>query len=93
MRIATKGVVELFNTVSEFQTSAAKDVIAERKAKEQRYSQAVQQTGSSYLNQSNKTIVAKLQEPSKSRWKVLNPDEDVESDVDSDGNLKIKDLE
>ena len=51
------------------------------------------QTGSSYLNQSNKSIVAKLQEPSKSRWKVLNPESDEESDLDSEGNLKIKDLE
>ena len=37
MRIATKGVVELFNTVAEFQTNAAKDVIAERRAKDQNY--------------------------------------------------------
>ena len=51
------------------------------------------QTGSSYLNQSNKSIVAKLQEPTKARWKVLNPESDEESDLDSDGNLKIKDLE
>jgi hypothetical protein len=37
--------------------------------------------------------VTKLQEPTKSRWKVLNPESDGESDVDSEGNLKIKDLE
>ncbi len=53
MRIATKGVVELFNTVAEFQTNAAKEVVAEKRAKDVKYHKAVMKTGSSYLNQSN----------------------------------------
>jgi hypothetical protein len=33
-----------------------------------------------------------LQDKSLSKWRVLNPENDDESDIDSQGNIKIKDL-
>ena len=86
--IATKGVVQLFNTVSEFQTSQQKQALDEIKAKKQKYSEILSKTGE-YKNTSNKAIVEKLQS-TQSRWKVLDP-ENGESDEDSEGNVKIRD--
>ena len=45
-----------------------------------------------YQNKSNQSILAKLQNK-PSRWKVLNPEEDNESDMDSDGNIKIQEVD
>lgn len=93
MRIATKGVVELFNTVREFQSNTLKEARQEQKEKDLKYQQAVQAvgTGGGYTNTSNQNIIKKLQEQQPSRWSVLNPDEDGdESDLDSEGNIKIK---
>lgn len=50
------------------------------------------QTGLDNINSSNKRIIDKLHSKEK-KWKVLNPDEDNESDLDSEGNIKIKDFD
>ena len=93
MLVATKGVVQLFNTVSEFQTNEQRQAQQELKDKNKRYSDIVQKTGEGmYKNTSNQAILAKLQNK-PSRWKVLNPEEDQESDMDSDGNIKIQEVD
>ena len=59
--IATKGVVQLFNTVSEFQTNEQKQVMNEINEKNQKYSDMIQNTGAGhYQNTSNKSIVERL---------------------------------
>ena len=59
--IATKGVVQLFNTVSEFQTNESKQARQELKDKNQKYSDIIQKTGEGqYANRSNKSIIEKL---------------------------------
>ena len=93
MTVATKGVVQLFNSVAEYQTNEQRQVREEIKLKNKKFSDMVKQTGEGmYANTSNQSIVAKLQ-AKQSRWKVLNPEEDQESDVDSDGNIKIAELD
>ena len=54
--------------------------------------QAVGKDG--YQNTSNQNIIKKLQEAPGSKWSVLNPEEDGddESEIDSEGNIKIKEL-
>ena len=86
--IATKGVVQLFNTVSEFQVTNEKQALREEKDKNVKYSEMIQNTGN-YANTSNKNIIEKLQNK-QNKWKILNADEDNESEVDSEGNIKIK---
>lgn len=63
----------------------------EQEAKKANYQKILEQTGqkNNTVN-SNKSIVEKLQSK-QSRWRVLDKEE--ESDVDSEGNIKIKDLE
>ena len=90
--IATKGVVQLFNTVSDFQTTTKKEILKEEKQKNIRYAEMIQKTGENqYNNTSNKAIIEKLQNK-QSKWKVLDPENDDESEIDSDGNIKIKDF-
>ena len=93
MLIATKGVVQLFNTVSEFQASEQKQAQKELNDKNMKFSDAVLKTGEGqYKNSSNKSIVEKLQ-AKPSRWRVLDPENDGESDIDSDGNIKIEEVD
>ena len=90
MRIATKGVVQLFNTVSEYQTDQQKAVVQEIHEKQEKYSKILSDMGKDQVNSSNKKIIEKLQNK-KSSWSVLNGEE--ESEYDSDGNIKIKDFD
>ena len=57
--VATKGVVQLFNTVSDFQVTNQKEAIREEKEKNVKYSEMIQKTGQ-YANTSNKSIIEKL---------------------------------
>ena len=85
-------MVELFNTVCEFQVANIKEAREEQKEKDLKYQEAVKAVGKEgYANKSNQTIVQKLQETSMKRWSVLNPDENDgdNSEYDTDGNIKI----
>eukprot|EP00347_Sterkiella_histriomuscorum_P018550 403345084 len=84
---ATKGVVQLFNAVREFQdnqTKEAKDAINESK---QRAVNILNQVGSDKINagqpSSNQRIIEQLQSR-QSRWKVLEDDSE-----DEEGNIKV----
>lgn len=90
IRMATKGVVQLFNTVAEFQSSEKKEVHKEVVAQKTKYSRILEATGDAYANTSNKKIIEKLQSKDR-KWKVLNPDD--ESEYDSEGNIKIADFD
>jgi hypothetical protein len=57
VRMATKGVVQLFNTVSEFQSSEKKEVHKEVVAQKTKYSRILESTGDAYANTSNKKII------------------------------------
>ena len=96
MIVATKGVVELFNAVTAFQTQQVTDAKSFQKNKDVKYQDAVQKVGEDkkYNSTSNENIYKKLQDKSVSKWSVLNNEEgeDSESDIDSEGNIKIKDI-
>ncbi len=87
--IATKGVVQLFNTVAEFQLSQHKEAVAaqqEAKAKTTKMIEAVGTgRGHAPIVGSNERIVQAIQSRQQ-RWKVLEEDSE-----DEEGNIKVVD--
>ena len=88
--IATKGVVQLFNAVAEFQTSMEKEAFKEEREKRRMKSEAIQSigadknTGAVGFDQ-QQSLVQKIQSTQR-RWKVLESDSE-----DADGNINVVD--
>lgn len=75
--IATKGVVQLFNAVAEFQSDMTKEAVREDKEKRQRTAKMIasvgsdKRTGAANFN----SIIEKINSKQR-KWKVLEDDED-----------------
>ena len=88
--IATKGVVQLFNAVAEFQTSMATEAFKEDREKRRLKSEAIQAVGTDKATgavgfDQRQSLVQKIQSTQR-RWKVLESDSE-----DADGNINIVD--
>ena len=87
--VATRGVVQLFNAVQEFQTQVSKEAAKDDLAKKKIYQEKIaevgkdKQTGAVGFN--SQAMIAKIQSTQR-KWKVLESDSE-----DLDGNIKIAD--
>ena len=89
--IATRGVVQLFNAVSEFQVSveneAAKDQIAKKKMYREKLADVGKDKQAGAASFNSQAMIEKIQSTQR-KWKVLESDSE-----DLEGNIKVVDEE
>ena len=87
--IATRGVVQLFNAVAEFQTSVAREAMKDDLAKKQTYQEKIAEVGKDKqkgaVSFNSQAMIQKIQSTQR-KWKVLESDSE-----DLDGNIKVVD--
>lgn len=87
--IATKGVVQLFNAVAEFQSSVSKEAAQEEREKKKMKADLIQSVGADKktgaVGFNSQALIDKIQSTQK-KWKVLESDSE-----DLDGNIKVVD--
>lgn len=87
--VATKGVVQLFNAVAEFQTSVTKEANQDLLAKKKIAAEKIQDVGKDkqpgMVSFNSQAMIEKIQSTQR-KWKVLESDSE-----DIDGNIKIMD--
>ncbi len=88
--IATRGVVQLFNTVSEFQLTQHKEAVQAQQEVKAKTAKLIQAVGTDKAHApivgSNERIISQIQSK-QSKWKVLEDDSE-----DDDGNIKVEDV-
>ena len=89
--VATKGVVQLFNAVAEFQTSVTKEAAKDERSKKKMHLERVSEVGkdktTGAVGFDSRAMIEQIQS-TKRKWKVLESDSE-----DLDGNIKIVDEE
>ena len=83
--VATKGVVQLFNAVAEFQGQLTREIHQEEREKKEKRTEVIQQTGSD-KNQKGVgfgSVIEKIQSKQR-KWAVLE-------DEASDDNIRFED--
>ena len=87
--IATKGVVQLFNAVAEFQTSVQKEADEDERYKKKLYQEKIADVGkdknTGAVGFNSQALIEKIQSTQK-KWKVLESDSE-----DEEGNIKVVD--
>ena len=88
---ATKGVVQLFNAVAEFQTSVDREIAKDEKEKKKVAAEKIQDVGKDkqrgMVSFNSMAMIEKIQSTQR-KWKVLESDSE-----DLDGNIKVMDDE
>jgi len=88
--VATKGIISLFNAVTEFQTTQQKDQLKEEREKKIKRTAGINSLGSDKTTGAvgmNQTLIDKIQSTQR-KWKVLEDDSE-----DEFGNIKVVDDE
>ena len=89
--IATKGVVQLFNAVADFQNTVSREANEDDKAKKKINKERLEQVGKSKVTGAvgfnSQALIEKIQSTQR-KWKVLESDSE-----DLDGNIKVVDDE
>lgn len=87
--IATRGVVQLFNAVAEFQTSVTKEANQDLLVKKKIAAEKIQDVGKDkqpgMVSFNSQAMIEKIQSTQR-KWKVLESDSE-----DIDGNIKVLD--
>ena len=87
--IATRGVVQLFNAVAEFQTSVEKEAEKDERQKRRIQQEKIQEVGkdkqTGAVGFNSMALIEKIQSTQR-KWKVLESDSE-----DLDGNIKVVD--
>ena len=87
--IATRGVVQLFNAVAEFQNSVEREADKEEREKRRIQQEKIQEVGkdkqTGAVGFNSMALIEKIQSTQR-KWKVLESDSE-----DLDGNIKVVD--
>lgn len=90
--IATKGVVQLFNAVAEFQADLTKEAVREDREKKQRTAKMIASVGSDKkVGGANFNNLIEKINSTQRKWKVLEDDEDGQDaeEIDAGRGLRI----